>query len=598
MESTTRPLLSADIEPDSNSPPGTPRTFPSGNIASSSSSSRPPRQADGGLPPPVNSLGSGSEGNNGDEGIVGMIKRSSHPMALLSLYFFRSAAITVYVLCGLFTDNYVLSIVLVVVLLSMDFWVTRNVAGRTLVGLRYWNQVDEDGESSWVFESRDPSVASNAVDSKLFWTALYVYPVGWAVLFFVSLLKFSVSFLPIVALALVFNLSNVLGFTYADRDAKARWANSVSGGMGDMFGMSGLGGQVVGGMVKSSLSRVNMFILWVQRYLLCWVNEVNEDLTESDDTTPIFRESTFTTSFCSSTTYTLSIKLLINPVNLPAMPPLTTTAILLSTSESSRSPSDMNRPRLPVPPRPQRPPNGSFALGTSTATTSTSNLPEPTRAISPSYPATGSTTNSAIAGPSTFTRSGRTRASFETLTNDTCSPSETGPGSQRPRKRIHLDLRDQSENNDNNKRNAKANFTSATKLTEEGRVHPKRRVIPPPPVDLEGEDASKELITEYNCPICLCPPSEACVTPCGHLMCFACLRNTLLANPQSAHRHATQPVSLETNLEGSCPVCRKVLPGGLLGYGSSKGKGKSKSGKKTKPGVVKIELRLIDLVKE
>jgi hypothetical protein len=33
----------------------------------------------------------------------------------------------------------------------------QNVAGRTLVGLRYWNQVDEDGESSWVFESRDVS---------------------------------------------------------------------------------------------------------------------------------------------------------------------------------------------------------------------------------------------------------------------------------------------------------------------------------------------------------------------------------------------------------------------------------------------------------
>jgi Eukaryotic protein of unknown function (DUF846) len=33
----------------------------------------------------------------------------------------------------------------------------QNVAGRTLVGLRFWNQVDEDGESYWVFESRDVS---------------------------------------------------------------------------------------------------------------------------------------------------------------------------------------------------------------------------------------------------------------------------------------------------------------------------------------------------------------------------------------------------------------------------------------------------------
>lgn len=33
----------------------------------------------------------------------------------------------------------------------------QNVSGRTLVGLRFWNQVDEDGESYWVFESRDVS---------------------------------------------------------------------------------------------------------------------------------------------------------------------------------------------------------------------------------------------------------------------------------------------------------------------------------------------------------------------------------------------------------------------------------------------------------
>lgn len=60
--------------------------------------------------------------------------------------------------------------------------------------------------------------------------ALYAFPLGWLALFFVSLLKFNISyvaertvkkhadviirsFLPIVILALVFNFSNVLGFT-------------------------------------------------------------------------------------------------------------------------------------------------------------------------------------------------------------------------------------------------------------------------------------------------------------------------------------------------------------------------------------------------
>jgi uncharacterized protein (UPF0548 family) len=65
--------------------------------------------------------------------------------------------------------------VIVVVMLAADFWTVRvrcyvcyclspatfdeygyqNVSGRVLVGLRFWNQVDEDGSSYWVFESRD-----------------------------------------------------------------------------------------------------------------------------------------------------------------------------------------------------------------------------------------------------------------------------------------------------------------------------------------------------------------------------------------------------------------------------------------------------------
>lgn len=48
---------------------------------------------------------------------------------------------------------------LVVILLSLDFWTVRNVSGRTLVGLRFWNQVDDTGNSFWVFESRNVSTA-------------------------------------------------------------------------------------------------------------------------------------------------------------------------------------------------------------------------------------------------------------------------------------------------------------------------------------------------------------------------------------------------------------------------------------------------------
>jgi len=186
--------------------------------------------------------------------LAGIFKQSSHPLVLFCLYTFRIAAVATYLLCGYLTENFVLSTVVVVVLLAMDFWNARNVAGRRLVGLRYWNTVDDDGESYWVFESRGPSIRSNPVDSKMFWIAIYVFPALWLVILIFSIIRFSISFIPIVVLALVFNMTNAIGFTYADRDAKQRWASDVAA-QGWNIGLGGIGGQIMGSVVKNSVGR-------------------------------------------------------------------------------------------------------------------------------------------------------------------------------------------------------------------------------------------------------------------------------------------------------------------------------------------------------
>jgi len=167
------------------------------------------------------------------------------------LYLFRIAAIVMYILGG-YIYNYVLSTVIVVVLLSMDFWNCRNVSGRVLVGLRYWNQVDEDGESYWVFESRDPSRPANPIDSKMFWIALYAFPVLWVGLLIIAIVKLNLDSVPTTILALIFNVTNVIGFTYADRDAKEKWTSGMAWNMG----FSGIGGQLFTGAVKNSVGRV------------------------------------------------------------------------------------------------------------------------------------------------------------------------------------------------------------------------------------------------------------------------------------------------------------------------------------------------------
>jgi hypothetical protein len=63
-------------------------------------------------------------------------------------------AIVVYMFCGWFSKSFIASFVTVILLLSMDFWTVKNITGRLMVGLRWWNYIDDNGISHWVFESR------------------------------------------------------------------------------------------------------------------------------------------------------------------------------------------------------------------------------------------------------------------------------------------------------------------------------------------------------------------------------------------------------------------------------------------------------------
>ena len=95
----------------------------------------------------------------------------------------------------------VLLFVIIVLLLAFDFWTVKNVSGRLLCGLRWWNETGPDGESVWVFESADPQRQINATDSKVFWIVLYAVPVLWLLLALVAVLRFEFMWLTIVGMS-------------------------------------------------------------------------------------------------------------------------------------------------------------------------------------------------------------------------------------------------------------------------------------------------------------------------------------------------------------------------------------------------------------
>lgn len=164
-----------------------------------------------------------------NSGVVhNILRQSSHKTTATVHVLFKVAAVASYLLLGLFTSSFVIQFVVTVTLLAVDFWTVKNVAGRLLVGLRWWNEVGEDGTTqTWRFESLSDRSQLSVIDGRIFWWTMYANPVFWIVLGITCILKFSMSYLVIVAIALVLSAANLIGYYKCSKDATEQMKNFI-----------------------------------------------------------------------------------------------------------------------------------------------------------------------------------------------------------------------------------------------------------------------------------------------------------------------------------------------------------------------------------
>ena len=60
-------------------------------------------------------------------------------------------------------------------------WQVKNVTGRLLVGLRWWNEANESG-SAWRFEQAPEGRQYSNYEKRLFWIGLAANVIAWALL--------------------------------------------------------------------------------------------------------------------------------------------------------------------------------------------------------------------------------------------------------------------------------------------------------------------------------------------------------------------------------------------------------------------------------
>jgi len=180
---------------------------------------------------------------------------SPHMSVVVAHVGFKAAAFLYYLTCTwIFSKSYITNFVVCLVLLSLDFWVVKNVSGRILVGLRWWNEVQEGGNSVWRYESLQAGEREiNGFDARMFWWPLYATPVAWFAIGLASLFNITKwDYLLIVVIAIVMSAANISGYYRCSKDQQAKFQNLASDAMaagvrGALFGGWGMGSGGGGG---------------------------------------------------------------------------------------------------------------------------------------------------------------------------------------------------------------------------------------------------------------------------------------------------------------------------------------------------------------
>ncbi len=108
----------------------------------------------------------------------------------------------------------------VVLLNCMDFWVVKNVTGRILVSLRWWNRINEKGENEWVYEGPPKKLEPNT-DYRVFWYTLYLVPVIWAILLFFKVISLDLFDGNLCMISFLLTGANLYGYYHCDKEQQA-----------------------------------------------------------------------------------------------------------------------------------------------------------------------------------------------------------------------------------------------------------------------------------------------------------------------------------------------------------------------------------------
>ena len=159
--------------------------------------------------------------------ISNFLKYAHNPGIVFFTIFFKGLAIFFFLFLGIFGISDSSIFIIVVLLNSLDFWFVKNIAGRVLVGLRWWNEVKEDGSEIWVFESENEKKA-RSIDTTIFWMSIYATPLFWGIFIILEMISLRFMWFLLCIIGFILTFSNAFGYYKCSGDQKKKIQSFLS----------------------------------------------------------------------------------------------------------------------------------------------------------------------------------------------------------------------------------------------------------------------------------------------------------------------------------------------------------------------------------
>lgn len=146
------------------------------------------------------------------------VKNSKHPYICCMHIFFKLLSIIIYFLGPYlfknrksYENDFILTFAITFFLVSLDFYLVKNITGRFLVKMIWWNDVKEDYSNNFVFYSLDENLL-NTTDKNVFWFSLYIFSFHWLIQTIQMLISLQVCWFVLCLLCLILSFCNLFNF--------------------------------------------------------------------------------------------------------------------------------------------------------------------------------------------------------------------------------------------------------------------------------------------------------------------------------------------------------------------------------------------------